>query len=133
VEKIFIPELENFIEKLSVGGHKLSATRKQNLTQAASVEQPADNQWKQAFREHFKLSLSTCLREKLSAAECFGLIWEETLRQYRLSEREQVEVYHDLIQWARNASPTELYTFIPQGLLAEFEEEIKDSIVKKAQ
>lgn len=37
-----------------------------------------------------------------SVAECFGVIWLETLEEISISEDEQAAVYDELIHWAKH-------------------------------
>ena len=56
---------------------------------------------KLAFREKFQRSLRSCVRRGFSIEEAFGMIWVETWEEVSLSEREQSELYDELINWAR--------------------------------
>ena len=59
---------------------------------------------KEQFRLKFQRSLHSCVRRGFSIEECFGLIWEETWEEVALSEREQSELYEELIAWAKNGA-----------------------------
>ena len=37
-----------------------------------------------------------------SVAECFGVIWMETLEVVRLDDEDQAELYEELITWAKH-------------------------------
>ena len=54
------------------------------------------------FRARFQRSLRNCVRRRFSVAECFGVIWLETLEEVALTEPEQAELYDELIHWAKN-------------------------------
>jgi hypothetical protein len=41
------------------------------------------------------------VRRRFSVAECFGVIWEETLEEVALTEAEQSKLYDELIHWAK--------------------------------
>jgi hypothetical protein len=53
------------------------------------------------FREKFKRSLRQCVVRGFSVEESFGMIWEETLEEFGLSEKAQAELYEELIDWAK--------------------------------
>jgi hypothetical protein len=57
---------------------------------------------KELFRARFQRSLRNCVRRRFSVAECFGVIWVETLEQVRLEDDEQAELYEELITWAKH-------------------------------
>lgn len=56
---------------------------------------------KARFQKDFKRSLRSCVRRKFSVEECFGTIWQETLEEIALTEKEQAEVYPELLAWAK--------------------------------
>jgi hypothetical protein len=56
---------------------------------------------KDVFRHRFQRSLRSCVRRGFSVEEAFGMIWEETWEEVILSEREQSELYDELIDWAK--------------------------------
>lgn len=60
---------------------------------------PVDS--KELFRARFQRSLKHCVRRRFSVAECFGVIWEETLDEIALTDEEQSELYEELIHWAK--------------------------------
>ena len=64
-----------------------------------NVPGPVDS--KALFRTRFQWSLRQCVRRRFSVAECFGVIWEETLEEIALSDQEQSELYEELIDWAK--------------------------------
>lgn len=73
-----------------------------SLTRDASqtgAQVPVDP--KELFRARFQRSLRNCVRRRFSVAECFGLIWVETLDEVSLTEHEQSELYEELIDWAK--------------------------------
>ena len=55
------------------------------------------------FRVRFQRSVQNCVRRGFSVEESFGVIWEETLEEIRLSEIEQARLYEELIEWAKAA------------------------------
>ena len=57
---------------------------------------------KEQFRQKFQRSLRTCVRRGFSVEESFGMIWEETWEEVALTEREQSELYEELIAWAKS-------------------------------
>lgn len=57
---------------------------------------------KARFRAHFQRALRSCVRRRFSVAECFGVIWLETLEEVALTDGEQSELYEELIQWAKH-------------------------------
>lgn len=57
---------------------------------------------KELFRAHFQRSLRNCVRRRFSVAECFGVIWMETLELVRLDDHDQAELYDELITWAKH-------------------------------
>lgn len=57
---------------------------------------------KQRFREKFQRSLRSCVQRGFSVEEAFGMIWVETWEEISVTEREQSELYDELINWARN-------------------------------
>ena len=71
----------------------------------ASLASGASSRLIQEFRLLFTRSLSQCVGKGFTVEEVFGVIWEETLDQIRLHDSEQMVVYHELIQWARNLDP----------------------------
>lgn len=58
---------------------------------------------KDLFREQFQRSLRSCLRRGFSMEESFGMIWVETWEEIAINEREQAELYDELIGWAKSA------------------------------
>jgi hypothetical protein len=68
-------------------------------------------------RERFRLKFQQGLREFLarngSAAEGFGLVWEQTSEHVPLKEEEQAGLYWELIQWARSY---DLFTCVEQKI-----------------
>jgi len=56
---------------------------------------------KEQFRQKFQRSLRSCVRRGFSLEESFGMIWEETWEEVILSERDQAELYEELIEWAK--------------------------------
>jgi hypothetical protein len=58
---------------------------------------------KELFRERFQRSLRSCLRRGFCLEESFGMIWVETWEEIPLTDREQGELYDELINWAKNA------------------------------
>jgi hypothetical protein len=58
---------------------------------------------KDLFRQRFQRSLRACLRRGFCVEESFGMIWIETWEEVPLNEKDQGEVYEELINWAKNA------------------------------
>lgn len=56
---------------------------------------------KEQFRHKFQRSLRACVRRGFSVEESFGMIWVETWEEISLSEREQSELYEEMIEWAK--------------------------------
>jgi hypothetical protein len=56
---------------------------------------------KEQFRHKFQRSLRTCVRRGFSVEESFGMIWVETWEEVSLTEREQSELYEEMIEWAK--------------------------------
>lgn len=56
---------------------------------------------KDRFRQKFQRSLRSCVRKGFSVEESFGMIWVETWEEVALTEREQSELYDELIAWAK--------------------------------
>ena len=54
---------------------------------------------RELFRARFQRALRSCVRRRFSVAECFGVIWEETIEEIALSEQDQAELYEELIHW----------------------------------
>ena len=69
---------------------------------------------KELFRARFQRALRNCVRRHFSAAECFGVIWVETLEEFALTDHEQAEVYEDLLHWARDSFANEfIHSYSP--------------------
>ena len=62
---------------------------------------PAELEAREQFRHRFKQALSGCLHKGFLLEECFGLIWEETLDEISLSEKEQRTLYEELLAWVK--------------------------------
>jgi hypothetical protein len=62
---------------------------------------PAESEVAEKFRTRFKQALSGCLHKGFLLEECFGLIWEETLEEIRLTEKEQRTLYSELLEWVK--------------------------------
>jgi hypothetical protein len=54
------------------------------------------------FRARFQRSLRNCVRRRFSVAECFGVIWLETLEEISLNDEDQADLYEELIGWAKH-------------------------------
>jgi hypothetical protein len=59
---------------------------------------------KEDFRLKFQRSMRAAVRRGFTVEEAFGVIWEETWEEISLTEREQCELYEELITWARNVT-----------------------------
>ena len=57
---------------------------------------------KEQFRQRFQRSLRACVRRGFVMEESFGMIWEETWEEIALTDREQSELYEELIRWAKS-------------------------------
>jgi hypothetical protein len=57
---------------------------------------------KERFRQQFQRSLNACVLRGFSVEESFGMIWVETWEEINLSDREQSELYDELLEWAKN-------------------------------
>jgi hypothetical protein len=99
LDKILVRLLENFFAEFNFV-RAMSARSSNGFCLESKFLKPALG--KNRFRARFQRSLSTCLKKHFSVAECFGLIWEETLETCALSESEQLEIYHELLAWAKN-------------------------------
>jgi hypothetical protein len=53
------------------------------------------------FRKRFQAAIRQCVRHRFSVAECFGVIWMETLEEIALSDHEQSVLYEELLCWAK--------------------------------
>jgi len=62
---------------------------------------PAESGAREQFQTRFKQALSGCLHKGFLLEECFGLIWEETLDEISLSEKEQRTLYEELLAWVK--------------------------------
>ncbi len=79
---------------------------------------------KELFRARFQRALRSCVRRRFSVAECFGVIWLETLEEIALTDQQQSELYEELIDWAKHrlftgvihAHSPGLFTFHRAGL-----------------
>jgi len=69
---------------------------------AAVPNAPAPVSAKELFRARFQRSLRNCVRRRFSVAECFGVIWLETLEEISLPDDEQADLYEELIHWAKH-------------------------------
>ena len=56
---------------------------------------------REQFRTRFQQALIGCLRKGFLLEECFGLIWDETLEEIRLTEKEQGTLYSELLEWVK--------------------------------
>ena len=64
---------------------------------------------KELFRQKFQRSLRACVRRGFSVEESFGMIWVETWEEVSLSEREQSELYEEMIEWAKKETLSRAY------------------------
>ncbi len=65
---------------------------------------PKASATQELFRARFQRALRNCVRRRFSVAECFGVIWLETLEEIALPEEQQAALYEELIQWAKRCS-----------------------------
>jgi hypothetical protein len=56
---------------------------------------------KDGFRERFQRSMRSCVKRGFSVEESFGMIWVETWEEIALSEREQAELYEEMLTWVK--------------------------------
>jgi hypothetical protein len=80
--------MQSLIEKEIVAGQKPKT-------------KPAESGAREQFRTKFKQALAGCLHKGFLLEECFGLIWEETLDEISLSEKEQRPLYEELLAWVK--------------------------------
>ncbi len=64
---------------------------------------------KEQFRQRFQRSLRACLRRGFSIEESFGMIWVETWEEVSVTDREQSELYDELIDWAKRETASRRY------------------------
>ena len=62
---------------------------------------PVEPEASEQFRIRFKHALAGCLGKGFLLEECFGLIWEETLEEISLSDKEQRTMYKELLDWVK--------------------------------
>jgi hypothetical protein len=55
------------------------------------------------FRVRFQRSVRSCVKRGFSVEECFGMVWEETMEEVRLSDADQPPLYEKLIKWAKTS------------------------------
>ena len=65
----------------------------------SSEPQPHQCSSKDRFRLHFQHGMREYLARHSASAYGFAVVWEKTLADIRLHEREQAEVYWDLLDW----------------------------------
>jgi hypothetical protein len=83
----------------------MNATATRQLS--ARFSNAGRNSEKDRFRDKFQRSLRSCLRKGFTVEESFGMIWEETWEEIAITEKEQSELYGELIRWAKMALPAE--------------------------
>ena len=74
---------------------------KENLAARKPLTRFTESVARNQFRFRFKRALSGCLHKGFLLEECFGLIWEETLDEISLSEKEQRPLYEELLAWVK--------------------------------
>lgn len=67
---------------------------------SAAARSALRQQPKDRFRLQFQQRLRAYLARHRSAPEAFGLVWERTLKEIRLDETAQMQVYWELVNWA---------------------------------
>ena len=83
----------------------MNATAIRQLSRAFSSA--ARGSEKERFRDKFQRALRSCIRKGFTVEESFGMIWVETWEEISLTEREQSELYDELIRWAKSSFPAE--------------------------
>jgi hypothetical protein len=78
-----------------------SLFEKEILAARKPKAKPAESEARAQFRTTFKHALSGCLQKGFLLEECFGLIWEETLEEISLPEKEQRTLYEELLVWVK--------------------------------
>ena len=53
------------------------------------------------FREKFQRSMRSCVKRGFSIEESFGMIWVETWEEIALSEKEQADLYEEMLLWVK--------------------------------
>ncbi|MCI0538333.1 MAG: hypothetical protein L0Z50_24260 [Verrucomicrobiales bacterium] len=99
-------------------GSTLSAMHlcSQYYTGTSRQEKARDNV-QDRFRAHFMRELARCVRKRVSMAESFGLVFEQTLDCIPLAEDEQRQLYRELLVWAKESAelfPTIHRSYSPQ-------------------
>ena len=74
---------------------------KEVLAARRTKSRPAELDVTEQFRSRFKQALSGCLHKGFLLEECFGLIWDETLDEIRLTEKEKRSLYSELLEWVK--------------------------------
>jgi hypothetical protein len=101
VDKILAGLLDYFFPKFSF----LSMTNPIFAQDFSTVAPPrgvsAEMRAVELFRAEFKRALASCVKNHFSVEESFGLIWEETLDEIKISEQAQGLLYDELISWAK--------------------------------
>ena len=59
---------------------------------------------KEQFRARFQRALALCVSYGFCIEESFGMVFNETLDEVPMSDKEQAELYEELIRWAKRAS-----------------------------
>ena len=94
---------EHFIAGICGGIHSPCAMNALATVPPISfVPAPFCQSRKEQFRQRFQRSLHCCVRRGFSVEESFGMIWVDTWEEIALSEKEQSELYDELINWAKN-------------------------------
>jgi len=75
---------------------------------------------KDEFRARFQRSLRACVQRGFSVEESFGMIWVETWEEIAVSEREQSELYDELLRWAKNGLFHQIPTVIHHNYSQQF-------------
>ena len=75
----------------------INSIKQINLSDAGIAQGAKDR-----FREQFQRSLKSCLKRKFSVEICFGQIFQETLETISLTEKEEAEIYPELLEWAKH-------------------------------
>jgi hypothetical protein len=101
---------EHFVARNRTSIHSIRAMNATAILPAISFRSlPLSISRKEQFRQKFQRSLRSCVRRGFSVEESFGMIWEETWEEISLTEREQAELYEELIDWAKNEAFARAY------------------------
>jgi hypothetical protein len=75
------------------------------------------------FREKFQRSMRSCVKRGFSIEESFGMIWVETWEEVALSEKEQADLYEEMLLWVKATYFEQFPPVIHQNYSPIFEQE----------